>query len=109
VLNELGDVVSDSVLYLPLALWEGFWPPLMVGLVVLAVISEMTGVLAQTLGAPRGYEGPMGKSDRAFLFGLMCTILGVGVAPGHWQEGLLIPAFFLLIATIVNRARHALK
>jgi len=109
LLNELGDVISDAALYLPLALWPGFPPALIVGIVVLAIISEMTGVLAQTLGSPRGYAGPMGKSDRAFLFSVVCTVLGVGVAPGMWQEGLLMPAFFLLIATILNRGRQALK
>ena len=109
LLNELGDVISDAGLYLPLAFWPGFTPWLVVGIVVLAIISEMTGVLAQTLGSPRGYAGPMGKSDRAFLFSVICTILGCGTPPGMWIEGFLLPAFLLLIATILNRGRQALK
>ena len=109
LLNELGDVLADALLYLPLAMWPGFSPALIVWIVILAIMSEMAGVLAQTLGSPRGYSGPMGKSDRAFLFGLICTILGAGAPAGQWQEGLLVPAFVLLIATIVNRCRHALR
>ncbi len=82
LLNELGDVVSDTALYLPLALVPGFSPPLVAVIVVLAALSEMTGVLAQTIGASRRYDGPMGKSDRAFVFGLVALLLALGVPPG---------------------------
>ena len=84
LLNELGDVVSDAALYLPLALVPGFDPRLAVGIVVLAALSEMTGVLGATIGASRRYDGPMGKSDRAFAFGLLALLLGLGVTPGRW-------------------------
>ena len=75
-LNELADVVSDAALYLPFACiapFSGLW----VGLVVfLAALSEFAGVLGSTVGAGRRYEGPMGKSDRAAVFG----VLGAAVA-----------------------------
>ena len=46
VLNELGDVVSDVGLYLPFAVVPGV-PTILVGLVVaIAVMTEMTGVVA---------------------------------------------------------------
>src|SRR5579875_1199796 len=67
ILDELGDVISDSALYLPLALGWGFSPTLVTLSVLLAVITEMAGVLALMVGAGRRYDGPMGKSDRAFL------------------------------------------
>ena len=53
ILNELGDVLSDAALYLPLALVPGVEPRLLVPVVVLAVVSEMTGVLAIQIGAER--------------------------------------------------------
>jgi CDP-diacylglycerol--glycerol-3-phosphate 3-phosphatidyltransferase len=53
VLNELGDVVSDSALYLPLALVPAFNHWLVVGLVILAVMVEMVGVVAIQIGASR--------------------------------------------------------
>jgi CDP-diacylglycerol---glycerol-3-phosphate 3-phosphatidyltransferase len=56
ILNELGDVISDSALYLPLAVGWFFSPALIVLIVVLAVISEMTGVLALMVGVPRRYD-----------------------------------------------------
>jgi CDP-diacylglycerol--glycerol-3-phosphate 3-phosphatidyltransferase len=53
LLNELGDVFSDAALYLPLALVAGFDARLVALIVLLAAISEMTGVLSQTPGASR--------------------------------------------------------
>ena len=108
VLNELGDVVSDSALYLPFALIPGVPAHLVVSVVVLAVISEMTGVVGVQIGASRRYDGPFGKSDRAFAFGLLALLLGLGVTPGRWVDGGLLLALALLVWTIFNRAHHAL-
>ena len=107
-LNELSDVVADSALYLPFALLAGVSPTLVVLVVVLAVISEYAGVLGPMVGASRRYDGPMGKSDRAFCFG----VLGAGVAssllPSSWINGLLAVILLLLLATLVNRVRQGL-
>jgi CDP-diacylglycerol---glycerol-3-phosphate 3-phosphatidyltransferase len=108
VLNEIGDVVSDSALYLPLALVPGFHAPLVTIVVALGIISEMTGVVAVQIGASRRYDGPMGKSDRAFVFGLLALLGGLGVPPGGWVPAALGLAAALLVITIVNRARRAL-
>lgn len=109
ILNELGDVVSDAALYLPLA-WVPFvWVPLIEAVVVLAVIAEMTGVVAVQIGAKRQYQGPMGKSDRAFWFGTLGLLLGLGVAPGNWLNAVLGVMLVLLLLTIFNRARSALR
>jgi CDP-diacylglycerol--glycerol-3-phosphate 3-phosphatidyltransferase len=108
ILNELGDVISDVALYLPLALVPGVSALWVVVAVLLAVISEMTGVLAVQIGAERRYDGPMGKSDRAFVFGAVSLLLGLGVAPGLWVEGVFILVALLLVLTIFNRARRAL-
>lgn len=71
VLNELGDALSDLGLYLPLALLDApfTWP--VVAFAVGAVLTEFCGVLARALGATRRYDGPMGKSDRAFIIGAL--------------------------------------
>ncbi|HWH78322.1 MAG TPA: CDP-alcohol phosphatidyltransferase family protein, partial [Candidatus Binatus sp.] len=53
ILNELGDVLSDVALYLPLALVAGISGPWLVAVVILAIISEMTGVIALQIGAQR--------------------------------------------------------
>ena len=108
VLNELCDVFSDAALYLPLALVPGFSGPLVVLAVLLAATSEMTGVLMQTLGASRRYDGPMGKSDRAFVFGALGLALGLGAPAGAWLTMLLVMVLALLAWTILNRARRGL-
>jgi CDP-diacylglycerol--glycerol-3-phosphate 3-phosphatidyltransferase len=108
ILNEVGDVVADTALYLPLAAVPGFNPWLVVISCILAVISEMTGVVAIQIGASRRYDGPMGKSDRAFCFGLIALLLGLGVPGAHWVNYGLGVIACLLAWTIVNRARRAL-
>lgn len=108
LLNELGDVVSDAGLYLPFALVPGLDPRLVVLAVVLALIGELAGVAAIQIGAQRRYDGPMGKSDRAFWFGLLALLLGLGVPPGRWASALLAVVTLLGVVTILNRARRAL-
>ena len=109
ILNELGDVVAGAGRYLPLALVPGFDPRLVVAVVLLAVISEMTGVIGVQIGASRRYDGPSGKSDRAFLFGLLALVLGLGAPAGGWVSLVLALMALLLAGTIVNRARQALR
>ena len=108
MLNELGDVVSDVALYLPLALMPtfGLWP--VVGIVILSILSEMTGVTGVQTGASRRNDGPLGKSDRAFLFGLMGLLLGLGVHIEPAIPVVLLVTIVLLGFTIVNRMRHIL-
>lgn len=108
MLNEIGDVVSDTALYLPLALVPGFAPAPVMLIVVFAAISEMTGVVAVQIGASRRYDGPMGKSDRAFAFGLLSLLLGLGVPIRAWLAPLMGLILVLLGWTIINRARQAL-
>jgi CDP-diacylglycerol--glycerol-3-phosphate 3-phosphatidyltransferase len=109
ILNEIGDVLADAALYLPFALLPGLSPVLVVAVVVLAIISEMTGVVAVQIGAQRRYDGPFGKSDRAFLFGLIALLLGCGVQPVVWGDAVLAVAILLSAFTIANRARRALR
>jgi CDP-diacylglycerol---glycerol-3-phosphate 3-phosphatidyltransferase len=108
ILNELGDVFSDSALYLPLALVPGFQPSLVVMIVLLAILSEMTGVIGAQIGASRRYDGPMGKSDRAFVFGALGLLLGLNLPIVPIVRYVLWIVLVLLLLTIMNRARGAL-
>ncbi len=109
LLNELGDVVSDVALYLPLALLEGVGPAWIVGIVLVSVMGEMTGVIAVQMGGTRRYDGPLGKSDRAFAFGALALALGLGAVPGAWLDYVLAGLLGLAVVTVLNRARHALR
>jgi CDP-diacylglycerol--glycerol-3-phosphate 3-phosphatidyltransferase len=109
VLNELGDVISDLFLYLPLAVVLGFTGELIILIVVFSIISEMVGVISVQIGASRRYDGPMGKSDRAFVFGAICLLIGLGVSSSPWLDWVLSIVLLLVILTIWNRAMKALK
>ncbi len=109
VLNELGDVVSDAALYLPFALVPGFNHTLTVAAVLLAILTEMTGVVCVQIGASRRYDGPFGKSDRAFAFGVMGLAIGLTESSGPWITWVLIAMVALSAVTVVNRARRGLK
>lgn len=109
ILNELGDVWSDAILYLPFALVPGVPAHLLVPTVVLALISEMAGVVTLQIGAGRRYEGPMGKSDRAVVFGALALLLGLGVPPGFWIALVLVATAGLLLITTANRIREGLR
>lgn len=105
ILNELGDVVADAALYLPFARLNPAW---VVGIVLLALLTEMAGVLGQTIGATRRYDGPMGKSDRAVVFSGIALLLASGVPLGPifpWLWGILAG---LLVWTLRNRITGAL-
>lgn len=108
LLNEIGDVVSDTALYLPFALVPGLSPELVIFVVVLSIFTEMAGVVAVQIGASRRYDGPMGKSDRAFVFGLLALLLGLSVEIIWWMNVALAVVALLTAWTVVNRCRKAL-
>ena len=109
LLNELTDVVSDAALYLPFAFVPGFSATLVVLVVFLATLTEMTGVICVQIGASRRYDGPIGKSDRAFAFGVLGLIVGLTGSAGAWINWLLAAMILLLVLTVLNRARNGLS
>lgn len=107
-LNELCDQVSDAALILPFALLSPALPVLVVCFVLLAALSEYAGVLGLMVGASRRYDGPMGKSDRALVFGALGTWLAIfGTLPGR-EEYIFLPLIFLACLTVINRVRRGL-
>jgi len=103
VLNEVGDVVSDAVLYLPLALFSprSLWP--IVLFTIGSVLNEFCGVLGQALKGKRHYEGPMGKSDRALFVGALTLVTGlIPQVTAAWPS-LFLVAFVLELYSCVNR------
>ncbi len=109
MLNELADLISDAVLYLPFALVPGVSAELVVLFVVVGLVAETAGILGAVVGSRRRYDGPMGKSDRAFVVGLLSLLLGIGIEPGWWSDGLLLVATLLGVLTVYNRATRGLR
>lgn len=108
-LNELTDVISDAALYLPFALVAGISGELIIFIVFASLLVEMTGVVAVQVGASRRYDGPMGKSDRAFAFGLLGLLIGLGAPLEPWVNPALAVVAGLAIWTVINRIRSGLR
>lgn len=112
MLNETGDVVSDAALYLALvpalAPFGAHAAPI-VFFVLAAIGTEFVGVVGEAITTVRRYDGPMGKSDRAALVGLLAFLLAVGVPGGWWIDAVMILATIAALATSFNRARRALR
>jgi CDP-diacylglycerol--glycerol-3-phosphate 3-phosphatidyltransferase len=106
VLNEIADVAADAALYLPFALIPGVNAPLVAVVVVAGIVAEMTGALGPMVGGKRNYAGPLGKSDRAFAFGLLAVLIGLGLVPGLWSTLYLAALLLLSALTVLNRARR---
>ncbi len=107
-LNELCDVIADAALFLPFALLPGVSPTLVVVLVLFALISEYAGVMGPMVGASRRYDGPMGKSDRAFCFGVLGAGVATALLPLSWINPILAVITALLLYTLFNRVRQGL-
>jgi len=105
VLNELSDVIADAALYLPFALIPGVSGGLVVLVVVTGIIAEMAGALGPLIKAPRRYDGPFGKSDRALGFGLLAVLLSFGLLPDPLSNLYLALLLVLSVSTVWNRAR----
>ena len=109
LLNEVGDIVADTALYAPFALLAGGAGGWVLAVVFLAGLSEFVGVLGQVVGGGRRYDGPCGKSDRAVAFGGVALLLGLGLPTGPWLVYGFVALAALLVLTIWNRARQALR
>ena len=104
-LNEIGDVVSDAALYAPFAFVAPFRSAGIGLVIVLSTLAEFAGALGPTMGASRRYDGPMGKSDRAVVFGALGLGIGCLTPIPEWL-GWAVPILTaLLVLTVVNRVR----
>lgn len=107
-LNEITDVVSDAALYLPFAFVHPF-DALQIGLIIwMSALTEFCGVLGQVQGKTRRYDGPLGKSDRAFLFGVLGLVYVFAPTLLDFLYGVLWVDIILLIVTCVKRVKSGL-
>lgn len=107
-LNELCDVVADAALYLALLSVPGVAAWLVWLMVWLALLTEYAGVLGLMVGASRRYDGPMGKSDRAFVVGVVGLLLAFGSLPAPWLAVVLALTSLACALTVLRRVRAGL-
>lgn len=108
VLNEVGDIVSDVLIFFPLLKFHPERLYLVVGFIVLSVINEFCGLIGKVVANDRRYDGPMGKSDRALLLGVygILSLLHVSITA---LSGYIFAVLCLLLAlSSITRLRKAL-
>ncbi|MDR1124297.1 MAG: CDP-alcohol phosphatidyltransferase family protein [Elusimicrobiota bacterium] len=109
ILNELGDVLSDTIIYAPFLVVLGVGQYITLTVISLSIISETVGIMGIQIGADRRYDGPMGKSDRAFWFSVIAILevsFKLSTSVINVLAGIII---VLLIFTIFNRIKKALE
>jgi CDP-diacylglycerol--glycerol-3-phosphate 3-phosphatidyltransferase len=109
MLNEMTDVIADVLLYLPLAIVASVQSSLLVAFVIIGIFTEMAGVVAQAINNDRRYDGPMGKSDRAFVMGLLAILLSMHLLTSHWVALYLVVGCALGIVTLYKRMVNGIQ
>ncbi len=108
-LNELSDVIADAALYLSLLSVAGVHGHLLWTFVVLSALTEYAGVLGLMVGADRRYDGPMGKSDRAFVVGVLGLLLAMSWIGAAAVDTVVLIAAVLCVLTVIRRVRAGLR
>lgn len=109
LLNEIGDVISDLFLFIPFVfIAEDYGIGIML-FISLSIISEMAGVTVQVIGSSRRYDGPMGKSDRAFIVGFISFLIFVHLNIIPYLHFVFYICSILMLINIYNRITKGLK
>lgn len=109
MLNEVGDVVSDLFLFIPLLQLTWINQYVVLAFLFLALINEFAGVMGKVIKGDRRYDGPMGKSDRALFVGLFCLVYYFWNDLGHYVNYIFAVACVLLVFSTAVRISKALK
>jgi CDP-diacylglycerol--glycerol-3-phosphate 3-phosphatidyltransferase len=111
VLNELGDVLADLAIFYPLLLKFGMdkHPNILVFFIALMIINEFVGVLGKAMGGARRYDGPMGKSDRALFFGLLCLVILCFPMVFPWIYYLIILVILAMLVSTMLRIKNSIS
>ncbi|MGE6473497.1 alpha/beta fold hydrolase [Psychrobacter sp. NPDC078631] len=138
VLNEVGDMVADTALLASLAPHIlthhindkerqtlianlptniSIYQYHITALIALSIGTELLGVTSNTMLGVRSNQGPLGKSDRAFLLGMLGAFMGIRAkAPVSTKTQVALPAIkmgqlfilteIMLLKTCLNRLRY---
>jgi CDP-diacylglycerol---glycerol-3-phosphate 3-phosphatidyltransferase len=104
-LNELGDIVSDIALVLPFLAISAFSATDVWLFALMAAVVECAGLIGPLAGASRRYDGPFGKSDRAFAIGAFALWIGLGLPVGWLATWLWRLMIVLALMTVVRRVK----
>ena len=108
VINEVGDVISDLFIYFPLLKFEASEFYVIATFLCFSVVNEFSGILAKVVSGQRRYDGPMGKSDRAFLIGVYGLLCFFNVDIGSYTYVIFLILNSLLLVSTYLRLKRAL-
>jgi CDP-diacylglycerol--glycerol-3-phosphate 3-phosphatidyltransferase len=97
ILNELGDVISDLAIFFPFIYFESLKTEYVIIFIFFSIINEFCGILSKSIYGERSYDGPMGKSDRALLIGLICIVLYFTDTIFNYLDHIFLLGSFLMI------------
>lgn len=109
VLNEIGDIVSDIFIFFPLLKYENHQIYVIIIFICLSIINEFAGIMGRVISNNRRYDGPMGKSDRAFIIGLYGLINFLGFYFVNFSVYIFVIINILLIISTLLRLKRSLK
>ena len=109
VLNELGDVVSDFVMFYPIGILFKLNGLILLAFLFLSVTNEYAGILGKAVSGERRYEGPMGKSDRAFVVGLFSLLFYFFPGWNPFSDYVFFIVIILLIISTLVRINKTIN
>ena len=109
VLNEVGDIVSDVIIFFPLLKFQPESLYLIVVFIVLSIINEFAGLMGKIVGKERRYDGPMGKSDRALILGLYGLLIFFGATITGVSQYIFGIIIVLLLISTYTRLKKSLN
>lgn len=109
VLNEVGDVISDLFIYFPLLkiFPQDFY--LVALFLVLTVLNELSGILGKVISEERRYDGPLGKSDRAFVVSILALLLFFEVDIFDYSHWIFVVLNCLIALSTYKRLSNSLQ
>jgi len=109
VLNEIGDVVSDAIIFFPLLKFHPESLYLIVVFILLSIVNELSGIMGKLIGGTRRYDGPMGKSDRALLIGFYGLLQFLGINITNYAQYIFGAVISLLLLSTLTRLKKGLN
>ncbi|MFY0698263.1 MAG: CDP-alcohol phosphatidyltransferase family protein [Balneola sp.] len=108
VLNEVGDVISDLFIYFPLLKIFSQDLYLVALFLVLTILNEFSGLIGKIISQERRYDGPMGKSDRAFAISIVAILLFFDINIFEYSTWIFIVLNSLIAISTYKRLSNSL-
>ena len=113
ILNEAGDIIADTALLASLVPHIANNMPAdqrhIINFIVLSMSTELLAIVSGAFLKTRANQGPLGKSDRAFMLGVLGALMGskaqLSLSPIRIRQLCLLTEA-LLIKTCLNRLRY---